>query len=35
MTIPVIETDMDITLPPGVYLLTTAEHPSPVRLLAR
>ncbi len=35
MTLPVIDTDMELTLPDGVYLLTTREHPTPLRLLAR
>ncbi len=34
MELPVIETDMEVTLPTGVYLLTTRQHHTPVKLIA-
>ncbi len=34
MTIPTVGPDMELNLPGGVYILTTAEHPVPVKLIA-
>ncbi len=32
-SLPVIESGTEFTLPTGVYLITTASHPSPIRLV--
>ncbi len=34
MTIPVIDTDMELSLPEGIYILTTRQHPAPIKLIA-
>lgn len=35
MLIPVITDGMEISLPLGVYILTTRQHPTPVKIMAR
>lgn len=35
MLITTITDGLELTLPAGTYLLTTAEHPSPIKLIAR
>ncbi len=34
-TLPEIEDGMEISLPYGIYMIVTAEHPSPVKIIAR
>ena len=35
MTIDLIEQDMDIEMPLGVYLIVTDQHPTPVKVAVR
>ena len=34
-TLPEIEDGMEISLPYGIYMIVTVEHPSPVKIIAR